>query len=169
MYFNPTLKSFGYSPGDIIQHNFFLSLIFLICYTATSMATYVIHPLKIIKVRAWLSVPLTLMLPFLINYCTHPYHLFALQSLLMIFALASVPSEAVLIKAMPVLKRLTSTSLIYAGSRALIYIFTSFGLVYLTEAFGNMGILLIMLPITIGFLWGVKHFENLEKSNGNIP
>lgn len=46
-----------------------------------------------------------------------------------------------------------------------IYIVTSFGMIYLGEAFGNYGLLFIMVPIILGFYWGVCHFERLEKEN----
>ena len=36
-------------------------------------------------------------------------------------------------------------------------------LVYLAEAFGHYGLLIIMLPVTLGFLWEIKHFERLER------
>ena len=48
-------------------------------------------------------------------------------------------------------------------SRALTYLVTAFGLVYLTENFGNWGILVIMLPVCIGYLIGLMHFEKLDK------
>ena len=166
VFFNPILtKNFGYTPETIIQHNLFLSLVFLLAYASSAMLSYKVHPLKIIKVRAYISIPFTLALPWLIDHCTHPSQLFVIQSLLMILALASVPSEAVLVKAVPVLKRFTAASVIYALSRALVYILTSFGLVYLTEFFGQWGLLIIMIPITIGFLWGVKHFEAIENKS----
>lgn len=166
VYFNPVLsKNFGYSGEDIIQHNFFLSLVFLACYLGSAFLSYYVHPLRIIKVRAYISIPFTLMLPWLIQNCTHPGQLFVVQSLLMVLALASVPTEAVLIKSLPVLSRFTASSFIYAGSRALVYVFTSFGLVYLTHYFGTFGILILMLPVTFGFLWGVKHYENIETAS----
>ena len=49
------------------------------------------------------------------------------------------------------------------------YVVTSFGLVYLTDFFGYYGIWVVMFPVSIGFLWGVSHFEKLENSkNRNV-
>ena len=42
------------------------------------------------------------------------------------------------------------------------YIVTSFGLVYLTRWFGHYGLWTIIFPVTLSFLWGVRHFEKLE-------
>ena len=49
------------------------------------------------------------------------------------------------------------------------YVITSFGLVYLSEYYGNWGILVITLPIAIGYAYGILHFEKLEKASGNYP
>lgn len=164
VYFNKTLsRSFGYFPEDIIFHNFLLSLIFLFTFIAWALLSYKVHPLKIIKTRGILSGILTLILPWLIHHCTTPTHLFLLQTSLLFLSLASTPTEAILVTAFPVLKRFTTSSVIYAASRALVYIITSFSLVYLTEAFGDWGLLIVMLPITGGFLWGTNYFEKLEK------
>ena len=40
---------------------------------------------------------------------------------------------------------------------------TSFNLVYLTELLSYYGLWLIMIPVILGHLWGVNHFEKLEK------
>ena len=44
------------------------------------------------------------------------------------------------------------------------YLVTSFSLVFLTETFGYYGLWLITLPITVGFIWAVNHFEKLENA-----
>ncbi len=43
------------------------------------------------------------------------------------------------------------------------YIVTSFGLVHLTQLWGYNGLLVIMVPISFGFFWGICHFEELEQ------
>lgn len=165
MYFNPLLKKYGYSAEDIIFHNFLVSLVMLASITAWSKLSYKIHPLKIIKWRAKIFSILVLLLPFIVLKSSHHYQIFALQSLLFIVFLGPTPADAVLIKAMPVFKRFTTSSFLYALSRALIYVITSFGLVYLTEAFGSYGVWIIGLPFCMGFLCAVNHFEKLEKQN----
>ena len=163
MYFNPLLKEHGYSVEDIIFHNFLLSIIVLASNAIWAILSYKIHPLKIIKGKAKVFGILVLLVPFVASQASHYYQIFALQTLLFSTFLGSPPADAILIKAMPVFKRFTTTSFIYALSRALIYLITSFGLVYLTEAFGYYGVWVIGAPFCIGFLWAVNHFEKLEK------
>ena len=170
VYFNQRLtNSFGYLPEDIIFHNFLLSLVFLFTFILWALLSYKVHPLKIIKTRGIMCGILTLFLPWLIHICSTPIHLFLLQSILLFLSLASTPTEAILVTSFPVLKRFMSSSVIYASSRALVYIITSFSLVYLTEALSDWGLLVVILPIIVGFLWGVNHFIKLEKASGNFP
>jgi MFS family permease len=161
MYFNPILKAkYGYSANDIIFHNFWLSIVMLVSRLFWAKLSYSVNPLKIVKNNARLFGVLILFLPVLSE--SHNYQIFILQSLLLTFCLCSNPAEPFFIKALPVFKRFTTTSFMYAMSRALVYVITSFGLVYLTETFGHYGVWVIALPITMGFLWGVNHFEKLE-------
>jgi hypothetical protein len=76
--------------------------------------------------------------------------------------LGSWPANGIFIKHIPVLKRMTAASFIYALSRALMHIITSFGLVYLTEGLGYYGIWVVIFPVTVGYIWGIRHFEILE-------
>ncbi len=66
-------------------------------------------------------------------------------------------------------KRFTYAGFMYALSRILMYIITSFGFIYLTNYFGNYAVLVIMIPVTLGFAFGLNHFGNLEKEVGNYP
>ena len=163
MYFNATLRnSFDFSPEDIILHNFYLSIVFLLTFVGWALLSYKNHPLTIIKIRASLSLILVLFLPWLISAALTSFHIFLIQTMLLVLSLASTPTEPILIKSFPVLMRFTTSSVIYAFTRAVMYIITSFGLVYLTNWFGHYGLWVIMLPITSAFLWGVRHFEKLE-------
>ena len=54
-------------------------------------------------------------------------------------------------------------------TRALIYIVTSFGLVYLTEMFGHYGLWILVMPLSTAYLWGVYYFIKLEKEAGRFP
>ena len=69
----------------------------------------------------------------------------------------------VLYKHFPVFKRFTFATFTYALSRALVYIFTSFGLVYLSDAFGHWVSLLVMTPVAIVYWYSIRHFARLEQ------
>jgi hypothetical protein len=49
----------------------------------------------------------------------------------------------------------------------MMYIITSFGLVYLVEYCGYIGLLIIMVPVIIAYTFGITHFHKLEKGDYN--
>jgi hypothetical protein len=77
-------------------------------------------------------------------------------------ALDAWPANGVFIKHIPVLRRMTAASFIYAMTRAMMYIITSFGLVYLTEGLGYYGLWIVIMPVTAGYMWAVRYFERIE-------
>jgi len=162
VYFNTILKEHGYSSEDIVFHNFLLSIISLVVTWLPAHITHRIHPLKILKLRGNGLFLLTLCLPFLIMSSYHYLHIFGIQAMLLIFALSSIPADSIFLKYFPTLKRFTIAGFLYALKSAFIYMFVSFGTVYVTKWFGVYGLWFIILPVTLGFLWGIRHFEKLE-------
>ncbi len=67
------------------------------------------------------------------------------------------------------LNALLIVAFIYAISCAMMYIITSFGIIYLTKYLGHYGLLVVIIPLNIGCALGINHFENLEKKVGNYP
>lgn len=131
--------------------------------------SYIIYPLKILKVIASILFIFVLFCPYLLDNIKTPFDLLLIQSFIMFFIIGPVPAVSIVYRHFPVFKRFTSVSFIFALSRALMYVITSFGIVYLTEYLGNWGLLLIILPTIIGFILGLYHFEKLEKEAGNYP
>jgi hypothetical protein len=167
MYFNSILQTeYRYSPEDIVIHNFFLSIIHVISCYILSVMSFKISPLLILKTKAYFFLAISIFIPSLVYVISSSYQLFALQAVIIVTALGDYPAVGIFVKHIPVLKRVTATSFLYSLSRAVTYVITSFGLVYLGEIFGQWGIWLILLPSTIGYLWAVNHYENLENLRG---
>lgn len=170
IYFNPMLKeNFGYSSGDIIRHNFFLSLIMLMSAVFMTFLSCRIHPVKILKIRWVFTFLLMIMLPFLIMNLNSHIQLFLVQALILFLNLTGLPADAVFYYHLPIYRRFTYASFLYALTRALMYIITSFGLVYLGSYFGPFGLWFITVPIIFSFLYGILHFEGLERKSGVYP
>lgn len=141
MYFNPLLKKeFNYSSEDIIFHNFLLSIISLAITTFIATLSYKIHPLKILKISGLALGGITLFLPLAIILSTSYHYIFLIQAFLLITALAPIPADSIFIKHFPVLKRFTPTSFLYVLKSAVMYIMTSFILVYLSYYLGEWGL-----------------------------
>ncbi|WP_367364743.1 MFS transporter [Candidatus Tisiphia endosymbiont of Nedyus quadrimaculatus] len=161
--------SFGYSAEQVIHQNFIVSIIQLLGICLLTYLSYIIYPLKILKVIASILFIFVLFCPYLLDNIKTPFDLLLIQSFIMFFIIGPVPAVSIVYRHFPVFKRFTSVSFIFALSRALMYVITSFGIVYLTEYLGNWGLLLIILPTIIGFIVGLYHFEKLEKEAGNYP
>lgn len=164
MYFNPILQvNFGYSSADIIRHNFFLSIFMVVLYVFWSILSSYVHPIKILKIRGFFFLCFMIVLPLLIIDIPNPVVLFFIQLLILIAPLDGAPAEAVFIYHFPIYRRFTYASFLYAVARALMYIIISFGLIYLGKYFGAFGLWFITLPVAVAFLYGVFHFEKLER------
>jgi MHS family proline/betaine transporter-like MFS transporter len=163
-------SSFSYTGEQIITHNFYISISRVFSLIIIAYLSYYIYPLILIKIRMIVFSIIILAFPYLLNnFITSPLELLILQLILSTFSLSFCSGHPILYKHFPVFKRFTYASFLYALSRISVYVITSFGFIYLTHYFGNYGILVVMIPITIGFAYGFNHFEKLEKQKGNYP
>lgn len=169
-YFNPMLKEkFGYAPEDIIKHNFFLITFSTFVNCIVTYLCYHIHPLKINKVRGALGFVIMILIPFIVPNFTSSMQLFVIQALLLITPLNDMPSVAVFLRNFPLYRRVTFASILWSLSRALMFVITSFGVIYLGDYFGIYGLWIIVAPTGIGFLYGINHFKDLEAKNHLYP
>ena len=161
--FNPILKDvYGYSSADIIHHNFILTVIQVIEAIGLAYMSYYVYPLKILKVKNYVTLLVMVAIPFWISMSSSSFDIFLLQILILTFCTSEIPAQYIFIKTIPVYRRFTASSFIYASARALTYVVTSFGIVCMISCFGYVGILIITLPLWVGLFWGVRHFEKLE-------
>ncbi len=162
-------NSFNYSSEVVIYHNLIVSMIDLLAHVVQIYLCYRIYPLFIAKFKQIIFCCFILFLPFLLDNVSNPFELLMLQSFFIISCPTRFPSVPIFIKHFPVFKRFTYVSFLFAASRALMSCVTSFSFVYLVSYFGNYGLLIIILPVALGFSYGLNHFEYLEKMAGNYP
>ena len=159
-------NNFDYTSDQIMKQNLIVSIFQSLSFLIYSLCSHKINPLKILNFRIYLFLPFVIICPYLLNNFTSVNEILIFQCFIMVFGVMDCPGAGIFISHFPVSKRFTSLGLMYAFSRIIIYIITSFGFVYLTKWFSNFGVFFIMILITIGFIWGVKHFKELEN---NIP
>jgi len=157
---------FGYTAEQVIHQNFISSIANLVGYIIITYLCYKIHPLKILKVKLIIFSIFIMLCPYLLYHLSTPLELSLIQSFSMLFILSTNPAMSVLYTHLPVFKRFTCATLIFAISRALMAVVTSFGFIYLIEYYGHWGLLIIMAPLCIGFAFGLNHFEKLEIKAG---
>lgn len=165
IYCGNLLKSlFNYSSIDVIHNNFILSFAPLFVTIAIYWISYYVNPLKILKVQLVLSAILVLLLPFLLNNVSEPYHLITIQYLVIIFAIHGMPAFPIFYKYVTVLKRFKIVGLQYSLGRAFMFGITSFGLIYLIEYFGNLGVFAIFAVTLTAYTKALFYFDKLEKN-----
>ncbi len=157
---------FGYSTAQCIQQSFIISIFAMLSLTTAAFCSFKIHPLSILRFKFWVFFPFMFALPYLLTKSA--YVVCAVQFMTIVFALAITPAYPILYKYIPVLKRFTNASVIYAVSRAVTYVITSFGVMYIKNIFSHYGLWIMMIPISIGFYYGISYFEKLEQNSGKI-
>lgn len=158
---------YGFSPEQVIQQNFIVSTVNLVSYVILTFLCYKIHPLVILRFRLKVFWFFLVLCPYLLDNVSNAFEILLIQSFFIIFRPDAFPAIPILIKYFPVFKRFTYASWLFALSRALMHVVTSFGLVYLVQYWGNWGLWVIMIPVSFGFLFGLLHFEKLEQVVGN--
>ncbi|AXH77690.1 MAG: metabolite-proton [Caudoviricetes sp.] len=170
LYCSNILKNtFGYTAAQVIHHNLNVSIVNLVAYIILTYLSYKIYPLKILKFRLMVFWLLALVSPFIFFSIKSPLEILLIQSVFIIFRPDAFPAIPIYIKHFPIFKRFSYTSWLFALSRVSMHLITSFGLVYLVEYFDFFGMLMIMVPTSLGFAFGVNHFKQLEKAAGNYP
>ncbi len=163
------IDNFGYTAEQVIHQNFFVAVVEMLGVLPLVYLGYYIYPILILKVRLVIFWIFILLYPYLLNNVRTPFDIFILQSLLMFFVPDLTPGQSILYTYFPVFKRFTYVGFMYAISRTIMYIITSFGLIYLTTQLGNYGLLIVMIPVMIGYTFGILHFEKLEIASGHYP
>lgn len=155
---------FNFSAEQIIRQNLMVSIAQLFGWAILAFMSYHINPFKIIKIRLIMFIAFILSCPYLLNHASTPWHILFIQSFIVIFGLMGIPAISVCYKYFPVFKRFTYATFSYALSRALVYMLTSFGLVYCHKLVGNWVVWVAMLPTAIGYAYAMRHFSKLEQA-----
>lgn len=155
--------TFNYSTEQVIHQNFIVSMVALLGCAAVAFLSYYLNPVKILKVKLCIFLGMVIMTPYLFNKITEPFYFTLIQSLFGLLLLYHAPATSLLYKHIPILKRFMWGGLTYAMSRTIMHLITSFGLVYLTKYLGHYGLLIIIIPVVLGFAFGVYHIDELEK------
>jgi len=156
---------FNFTAEQIINQNFYVALVQLFGNVTLMLLCYKINPLTILKLKAYIFLPIIIIWPYLLSKVASPLDVFLLQALI-ICGPSCTPGMAIFLKHFPSLRRFTITSLSYAISRAVMYVITSIGLVYCTQYLGLWSISIITIPVILGYIYGISHFITLNKIKG---
>jgi len=161
---------FNYTPHQVLVHNLLVGTVELFGFSILrTYLTKFIHPLRILRFSWTILFLFALFVPWLLNHVCTVWHLFFIQITMVLLRVMDFPAVPAFYKNFPVFKRFSYTSILYALAYAFVYLITSFGLTYLINYFGYWGLLILMLPVLIGYGYGLNHFINLEKAANRYP
>ncbi len=100
-----------------------------------------------------------LMSPILLNNISNTIELLLFQLFIVVFAPTTFPAGAVFYARFPVLKRFICGSFIFALSRALMFAVSSFRTIYLIDYFNHWGLLFLIIPILIVYIWSKSFYK----------
>jgi len=157
---------YGYTAEDVIHQNLIVSIVTLISCIIRAYLCKFFHPLIILKYRLIISSAIFLMCPVWLDHALDGFSIGILQALITSFSADCKFASSVIYQHFPIFHRFKTAAFLYALSRALTYVITSFGLIYLINQLGNIGLLLAMGLTTIATGYGINHFFYLEMKQG---
>ena len=164
IYCSDVLKhDFGLSAGEIISHNFWVSIVDMGGLLFLAYISSKIYPLTILKAKLLLFFTCIIFFPAVMYTYPSEMTVFIFQCLASLFVFDDVPASPIFYKHFPIIKRFTYTSLLSSFAKLMTYAITSFGLVYSTKYFGYYGIFLILIPVGVVYYFAVRYFEELER------
>ncbi|RYE14242.1 MAG: MFS transporter [Rickettsiales bacterium] len=150
---------FLFTGSDIIHTNLLVSIVQLVSMIFLSYLSYYIYPLKILRVKLIAFSFFILLFPFCLFNLRDSNDLLILQALFIILLPSTPPAVPIFLRCFSVFTRFTYTSVMYALSRALMYVLTSFGVIYLVKSFEYYGLLILLIPAVICFYLALNYFD----------
>lgn len=160
---------FGYNPAQVIKHQLLVTIIHTMGTLIATYISYRVYPLFILKLKLVMFFSLTVAFPYLMQIITAPWQLQLLQCTIALFPIDNTPAISILLSHLPVFKRFTYGSFAFGLSRSAMAVITAQALVHLTTYFGHYGLLLVTVPVSIAYWYGLQHFICLEKNLGHYP
>ena len=154
---------FNYSAIEVVHNNFIVSIFQIGMDTTFILLCRVIHPLKILQIKAIIVGVLFLIFPIFISWASSGFYIMAFQCVVVLSAPDAHNGVSSLYTHFPVLQRFTYSSFVYALSRAVVYVITAFGFIYIFRIFGHWGITSFALVMLTIYLIGQSHFVALER------
>ncbi len=161
-------NTFNYGSEQIIGHNLLVIIADLLICILYTYLSYRIDPMKILKMKLVIFASIIMFSPYLLTNISSPFYLLLLQFFILIFKTEAFPATSIFYKQFPIFKRFRCVSISSAMVKAIMYVVTSFGLVYLIDYFANWGIVILFIPFIVLYGFGLSYFETLERLRNSL-
>ncbi|RZI46766.1 HD domain-containing protein [Rickettsiales endosymbiont of Peranema trichophorum] len=159
-------QSLGMTPQQVINQNMIVSLLTVLGMLATLTFVKRWHPIKIAEKYLLLFILLLPFIPLWLNHINSRSSLTLLQFLMYLPVLPLFGPETVCFKYFPVAKRFTVLATTFGVSAAIAYTSVSFSLIGLTKYIGHYAVVVVYIPMILGFLWSLWYIKQQEKGSG---
>ena len=161
-------STYCYTTSQVIHHHLFVSFFSLLASVVFAWASRHFYSLKVSKIRLYGTILCVIFfgVDFALIEC--PKHLLLFQIILAFFTLSYDPSDTIFHKYMPMLKGGSIPGLVYALLRSAIYFVASIGSLFLSDVFGQKGILYLFVPVVFVGWVGLMYYQQLEEQHGEI-
>lgn len=160
-------ESLGMTPEQVINQNLKVTMVTIvgtIITTAFFVKRY--HPLKIARVQIILYSIFLPVIPYWLNNISSLTSLSLLQFAMFFLALNPFCMQIPCFKHIPLERRFTTLATTFGIATALANVIVTFSIIPLTTYLGYYGLLVLLVPVTIGVLFAVNHVRKLEINAG---
>lgn len=154
--------TFHYNSNQIMRHNFFLALIALLNVIVIAFLVRKVDPFKIMRTRFYISIPIYLAVPILYHYTNHIFYFTFMQVIFLLVSNTVFPAHPIFYRHFPILNRFHYITMGFGISQTVMYVFTSLSLPILIKYFSFYALYIVIIPLLIGFAFGLNHFHKLE-------
>ncbi len=161
------MRKLGYNFSEILSQNLIVTVIDFGIAFVFIYCSYKFNPLKILRFLSALYIPALLLAIPLVQMFPSPKMIFIFQLISMCLCPNTVPAEPVIFKYFPIFKRFRAVSITFALASAVMYTISSFGVEFIVDTQGFIGLYIIIIPFSIAYLWSLNNFIKEERIKGN--
>jgi hypothetical protein len=169
IYFGTMLKEkYGLTFIQVINQNFFVSIIEVISILVYARLTLRFYPLNILKIKILLLCLCSFIICLLSESQMSITSILLIQCALAILKEGVVPAHALFIKSFPVIGRYTYAGISYALARMIMTLITTYGCVFMGLSLGLKGISYFLIVCSLLSLFAVFKFSFLSRTQLNV-
>jgi MFS family permease len=160
---NLLAENFAFTPGKVISNNLLVAIADFFGIFCLAQLSYKIPPLKLLKFKTLACLSIVVFFPTAMHLYKSPGLVLFFQCFCVAFAFDQVPATPIFYKYFPPFRRFTYSAFIVSCSKGLVYAILPIASALLTKALGHWGMLLLLLPAGICFLFSISFFERREE------
>jgi MFS family permease len=163
VYCKDLLVNMGYSPSKIALQSLYVGIFYTVNLVVYFFLVRHVCPLKIIKYRTYLSIPVLIFVPYLTQTASSDFDILILQCLVLLIGVTCLPASPIIYKLFPVLLRSRAVLIPNTLSSAFGFLFLNFSIPFLSKYFFQYTFVILAMPISVISIFGIEHFKKAHQ------